>query len=168
MPEFSYDGRQIANFVLDYCDAKGRPISNLALQKILYFLNVWTLLSFERPLIRHRFEAWEHGPVLQYVYRDFAEFASSRILKRAYSLNSCGIREPAKYMFPPQLEAMLCEKLEFYSRLSASQLREMSHVKGGPWWKVWHHQGLVRPGMAIDNQEIVNFYSEVRGDINMQ
>ena len=33
----TYDGRAVANFILDCCDKRGRPINHTALQKIVYF-----------------------------------------------------------------------------------------------------------------------------------
>ena len=61
----SYDGRAVANFVLDFCDQHQRGITNLSLQKIVYFCHVWSLIEFDRPLVKQRFEAWQYGPVLQ-------------------------------------------------------------------------------------------------------
>ena len=61
----THDGRAVANFVLDHVDSSGVLVTPLALQKIVYFCHVWSLIELRRPLIRHSFEAWEHGPVLQ-------------------------------------------------------------------------------------------------------
>jgi len=83
-----YDGREIANFILDFCDKKNVRVSNLALQKILYFCHVWSLVKLDRPLIRHQFEAWQFGPVLQYVYREFKDFEKQPITSRAYKLDA--------------------------------------------------------------------------------
>src|SRR5215216_2283072 len=78
-----YDGREIANFILDYCDSRDRPVTNLSLQKIVYFCHVWSLINLGRPLVRHKFEAWEFGPVLPYLYREFKTFDRSPITSRA-------------------------------------------------------------------------------------
>jgi len=157
----TYDGRAVANYVLDYCERKGRAVSNLPLQKIVYFCHVWSLTKLSRPLIRHSFEAWQHGPVLQYLYREFKEFDSNPIKSRAKKIEpNTGERVFVSYEFDDTTNELLEQVVEFYSRLSAYELVALTHVKGGPWDVVWHHGGRVNPGMKIDNGEIVRFYSK--------
>lgn len=67
----AYDGRAIANFVLDYCDQKGRSVTHLALQKLVYFCHVWSLVHFKQPLVKHKFEAWERLKCFQCLRRGF-------------------------------------------------------------------------------------------------
>jgi len=45
------DGREVANYVLDYADESGVSVTNLSLQKITYFCHVWFLISANKPLI---------------------------------------------------------------------------------------------------------------------
>jgi uncharacterized phage-associated protein len=169
MTSREYDGKQIANFVLDYCDKKGKRVTNLSLQKIVYFCHVWSLIGLGRPLIRHRFEAWEHGPVLQYVYREFKEFGSEPIEGRAKKLDPhTGGDIVANYEFDAQTQELLERVIDFYSRLTAGQLVDLSHTPGGPWEKVWRHSGRVSPGMLISNEGIVEFYSRVQKPFTVQ
>lgn len=165
----SYDGRAVANFVLDYCDGRGRSVTNLALQKLVYFSHVWSLISLRVPLVRHRFEAWEFGPVLPYLYRDFKNFDRSPIVGRALQMDvNDGKRRPVGYHFDSQTDSLLREIVEFYSRLRAGDLVELSHVEGGPWHSVWNHTGRVNPGMKIDDFCILEFYSRVPAPFSIQ
>ena len=158
-----YDGRAIANFVLDHCDCRGRRISNLSLQKVLYFCHVWSLIRLRKPLIRHSFEAWEYGPVLPYLYRAFKNFDGSPIVGRAECIDpSDGEKRIVKYTFDPATAILLQEIVEFYTRLRASALVRLSHIEGGPWHSVWNHEGSANPGMKIDNTNIVEFYSKAQ------
>ena len=157
-----YDGRAVANFVLDVCAQQQRPITNLALQKLVYFCHVWSLVQFKRPLIKHRFEAWEFGPVLPYLYREFKNYDRKPVATRATQIDSMdGSSRIVKYDFDPSTAAFLREIVEFYSRMRASDLVSLSHAEGGPWDKVWNHTGTVRPGMKIEDKEIESFYSKV-------
>lgn len=157
-----YDGRAIANYILDYCDGRGRRVTNLALQKLVYFCHVWALISRGEPLIRHKFEAWEFGPVLPYLYRSFKNFDRSPINSRAMQIDPAdGQQRVVGYDFDAETESLLKETVEFYSRLSAGSLVELSHAEGGPWHSVWNHAGNVNPGMKIDDDSIVEFYSKV-------
>jgi uncharacterized phage-associated protein len=83
----TYDGRAIANCVLDLADAEGIQLSNLALQKIVYFCHAWHLVETGNPLVKTEFEAWQHGPVLQYLYRQFKAFENQPIRARATAMN---------------------------------------------------------------------------------
>lgn len=153
------DGRAIANYVLDRCDGKGRDITNLSLQKIMYFCHAWMLVKYKEPLVRHEFEAWEFGPVLPYVYRDFKVHGDEKITSRALSLNlESGKRELAKIDIPQEKKEFLDSIIDFYGRLSPFDLVKISHVVGGPWDQVWRHAGKVNPGMKINNQTIGDFY----------
>ncbi len=165
----TYDGRAVANFVLDQCDAQGVALSHLALQKIVYFCHVWSLIELGQPLVRQSFEAWEHGPVLQYLYREFKGFGSERVRGRACQMNPRnGQQEVVRYAFAEPTLELLTKVVAIYSRFSASTLRELSHAPGGPWDQVWHHGGKINPGMRINNLDIERFYSRMRWPVKLQ
>lgn len=165
----AYDGRAIANFILDYCDSRGRRVTNLALLKIVYFCHVWSLVALGRPLVRHKFEAWEFGPVLPYLYRSFKNFDRLPIVGRAMGIDAVdGKQRVVGYNFNVGTDSLLREIVEFYSRLSAGALVELSHAEGGPWHSVWNHAGTVNPGMKIDDASIVEFYSKVSPPFSIQ
>jgi len=160
-----HDGREIANFILDFCDKQNTKISNLALQKILYFCHVWSIVELDRPLIKHQFEAWKLGPVLEYVYREFKDFEKNFITSRACKLDPItGINIIAEYELDNATEKLLKNVVNFYSRLPASYLVDLSHAKGGPWDLVYNHTEKVRPGMKIDNSCIKKYYSQANDD----
>jgi uncharacterized phage-associated protein len=163
------DGRAVANFILDYCDGQGRTVTNLALQKIVYFCHVWSLIALGGPLVRQKFEAWEFGPVLPYLYRAFRNYDRAPIVGRATYIDSTdGRQRIVGYDFDFETESLLRETVEFYSRLRAGDLIELSHVEGGPWHLVWNHTGMVNPGMKIDNTHILKFYSKVPAPFAIQ
>jgi len=156
-----HDGRAIANFVLDFCDAQGLNVTNLALQKLVYFCHVWSLIELRQPLVQHQFEAWEFGPVLPYLYREFKNFDRTPIVGRARRIDPRdGQRRIVAYTFDLATDSFLRRIAAFYSRVRAADLVALSHVEGGPWHRVWHHGGPVNPGMKIDDANIAAFYSK--------
>ncbi len=156
----AHDGRAIANFVLDQCAGAGVGVTPLALQKIVYFCHVWCLIELGTPLVRHQFEAWEHGPVLQYLYREFKRFGAAPIASRALRNNpATGRAEAVPYDLDQATRELLMRVVAIYSRMTPSTLRELSHAEYGPWHRVWHHGGKINPGMRIDDRDIVRFYS---------
>lgn len=154
------DGRAVANFVLDVCDEEGILVTNLALQKLVYFCHAWHLVEFDEPLIKQDFEAWDYGPVLQYLYREFKHCGRSAIRARSKKLNRfSGKQEIALFEAPKDKIEFLRKVIGFYGKLTASQLVEISHAEGGPWDKVWNHDGKINPGMRIENADIRSYYS---------
>jgi uncharacterized phage-associated protein len=156
-----HDGRAIANFVLDFCDGQGVGVTNLALQKIVYFCHVWSLIELRGPLIRHKFEAWEFGPVLPYLYREFRTFDRTPIVGRARRIDpKDGKHQIVAYAFDSSTDSFLRRIAGFYGRMRVADLVALSHAEGGPWYRIWHHGGSANPGMKIDDASIVAFYSK--------
>ena len=165
----SYDGRAVANFILDFCEENNRSITHLSLQKISFFCHAWYLVNFDKPLIKHEFEAWKHGPVLQYLYREFRKYDKDPIDGRATGINTLtGRREKVGYNFSLMESDFLYKCVDFYSRLNASQLVELSHASNGPWDNVWNHSKSINPGMLIKNEEIKRYYSELESSFVIQ
>ena len=165
-----FDGRAIANLVLDECEQKNIKLTNLALQKVVYFCHVWSLIKLRRPLIAQQFEAWEFGPVLPYLYREFKKFEADPIKGRATSLvASTGERTLATYEnIDDEVRFLVVDVTNFYARLSASELVKLSHADGGPWHSVWNHGGQVNPGMRIETNSIIDFYSQTQPSSTLQ
>lgn len=165
----AYDGRAVANFVLDHCDAVGRCLTNLGLQKTVYFCHVWSLIDLGAPLVKHRFEAWEYGPVLPYLWREFRTFERTPIRSRARRIDPyTGQHVVVPYEFGRMTAALLQRTVSFYARLKPGDLVDLSHVEGGPWHEVWHHGGSANPGMRIEDEKIVEFYRSVRAPFTRQ
>lgn len=165
----TYDGRAVANFVLDHADQLGIKVTNLSLQKLVYFCHVWSLIELGKPLIKQSFEAWEYGPVLQYLYREFKKFGSTPVVGRAQQTNPfSGKQERVSQTFDLATEDLLKRVVGFYGRLSAGTLVTLTHADGGPWHRVWHQGGRINPGMHIDDREILRFYSRIPQPFRLQ
>jgi uncharacterized phage-associated protein len=82
-----YDPRSIANLMLDEGERIGQPLTNLALQKLLYFAHAIFLIERGRPLMSGYFEAWEYGPVHRATYQAFESAGAEPICFRAVRLN---------------------------------------------------------------------------------
>ena len=135
----------------------------------MYFCHVWSLIELGRPLLKHQFEAWQYGPVLQYLYREFRAFESDPIVGRATGIDpETGEKRTVPYVFDKETEALLRDVVDFYSRLSAADLVRLSHVIGGPWDTVWNHEGRINPGMKIENAVISAYYAKARPPFSIQ
>src|SRR5688572_18511108 len=65
----------VAKYLLSLQDEEvGDSISNLKLQKLLYYAQGFHLAEHGRALFEERIEAWQHGPVIPTVYPEFKDY----------------------------------------------------------------------------------------------
>jgi uncharacterized phage-associated protein len=75
-----YDATTIAKWFIAWADeAEGASVSNLKLQKILYYAQGHHLALRGEPLFTDEIQAWSHGPVVPTVYRKFKKFGAGEI-----------------------------------------------------------------------------------------
>lgn len=74
-----YDVQLIARYVIHRCTQNERPISNLKLQKILYFVQANFLVGMDKACFPDDIEAWNHGPVVPAVYFKYMIFGSTNM-----------------------------------------------------------------------------------------
>lgn len=112
----------IARYIIRYCKEKGYYISNLKLQKILYFVQAEFLVTLHVPCFRENIEAWDFGPVVPEVYQEYKHFGSSNIIDDAVDVIEL-----------PDKDRVLIEGIvDQCSNYSASQLVEFTHNQS-PW-----------------------------------
>nr|WP_312985384.1 type II toxin-antitoxin system antitoxin SocA domain-containing protein [Clostridioides sp.] len=73
------DAIDVAEFVVAYCEKKGHPITNLQLQKILYYIQCEYLQETSMWLFDNRIEAWDYGAAVPDVYFTYSKFISYKI-----------------------------------------------------------------------------------------
>ena len=132
-----YSVIEIAKYVISYCMEMGTPISNLQLQKILYFLQVYYVRK-GFPLFREEIYAWQHGPVILEVYHMFSGYGASRI-QNIYTTE-----------VSPADEANLLPIVEKLRTIDPWELVNMTHRKGQPWDLVYN--GKIDPTGLIDKR----------------
>ncbi len=59
---------EVAKYVITLCNDENQDISNLHLQKILYYLQKEVLQKFDDKLFVDDIQAWQFGPVIPKVY----------------------------------------------------------------------------------------------------
>jgi uncharacterized phage-associated protein len=70
----------VADYFLALANETGETITNLKLQKLVYYAQAWYLANFKTPLFKEDFEAWVHGPVIPQLYHQYKEKGSEPIL----------------------------------------------------------------------------------------
>lgn len=71
----------VADLIIVEAHKSNLPVSNLKLQKIMYFLNAIHLLEYKDPLITDDdFEKWDYGPTISSVYSEYESNGGNEIL----------------------------------------------------------------------------------------
>lgn len=107
-------------------------ITHLKLQKLLYNAQGVSLAINNEPLFEEDLEAWDHGPVVRDVYDTFCIFGRNQIIVPVTEETNEIVR---KIESDSKVKNILELVYENFSIYTAWQLREMSHVKNGPWDK---------------------------------
>lgn len=137
MSKAPYDPRAVANLLLDIADREPDgpvPISNVALQKLLYFAHGHFLIATGAPLVNGAFEAWRYGPVQPAVYHAFKSEADRPISTRASGRNvMTGEEIPLALPVDKLVRWHLRNVISGYGHLEPGHLIRISHARGGPW-----------------------------------
>lgn len=96
-------------------------ISNLKLQKLLYYMQGFHLAVFEEPLFNDEIEAWMYGPVVPEIYKHFQDYKNQGIPFDGTAIE-----------LTPKEEALFEAVYKVYSKYSAIGLMDMTHSEM-PW-----------------------------------
>ncbi len=71
MEKALYDYSTISNYIIAKCNQDEKAITNLRLQKILYYVQGYFLRTYHESAFASDIEAWTYGPVVPDSYYDF-------------------------------------------------------------------------------------------------
>lgn len=159
--QFGYDVRAIANLVIESAEQEGKKVTNLSLNKIIYFLHVAYLNEFNRPLVSAKIEAWDNGPVFREVYHQFKRYGRNEITDLAKKVNPIsGDYEVCRENIPVTEMAFLERGAKVLVQVSPGKLVGMSHVTDGAWFRARNANGGINPGSEITNRMITESGTE--------
>jgi uncharacterized phage-associated protein len=161
--QMTYDVRSLANHVLDRGDAIKREVTNIHINKVLYFAYVWFLLGRNEPLTHAKIEAWDYGPVFREVWQSFKGFGSNPISARAKRLDlDSGEMRVCNDEILQEDRELLDPLIDKYLQYKPFDLVELTHLPGTPWDVVYNHKGRSNPGMRITDEQILEYYARQR------
>jgi uncharacterized phage-associated protein len=130
-----YEARQICNLLISRPDTHTFALTNLRLNKLLYFIQGWALTSRREGIIRNHFLAWKYGPIVKPVFESFKIYGDGTITEPARYLDyASGERRPVAYDQISAADAQIIMRVfSAYDRYTTGQLVQMSHEPGGPW-----------------------------------
>ncbi len=98
-------------------------LTNLRLQKLMYYVQGWSLAMRNRPAFKGRIEAWAHGPVVKELYARLAQYGDQAILADHFQ----NLED-----LSPEDQEFVAAVWDAYKGFSAFALRQMTH--GEPPW----------------------------------
>ncbi len=140
----------VANYFLSLPNEDiGDSITNLKLQKLVYYAQGFSLALYDESIFTERIEAWEHGPVIPTLYKKYKQLGATPI----------PIPEDTDFSkYDDQTKDLLNGIYEEYGQFSAWKLREMSHEEE-PWIKGRHQSGS-----KILNNDLKEYFSTLIED----
>ena len=130
----------VAKFFLAFANETGESITNLKLQKLVYYAQAWYLANYGKPLFADDFQAWIHGPVIPDLYQTYKTFGSGPIVT-AFQL-----KDIEKDLDSDTAE-YLNEVAKVYMPFGGYQLEMMTH-KETPWLEA---RGNLEPDQRCEN-----------------
>lgn len=138
-----YSVDDVAQYIINRSNEHGYSISNLKLQKLLYFVQANFLVSYNgTPCFEEAIEAWDFGPVVPQVYRRYREFGSgsiptiTHVLRRSSNgLGYIKIRFSDEFIDDDDKE-LIDEMIKYGAPYTASQLVAITHNQA-PWKRAY-------------------------------
>lgn len=138
-----YSAQDIANYFLTIVDRDdaGDALTNLKIQKLLYYAQGFSLALNRRALFGEKIVRWNLGPVVVEVYESLKNYGADAI--------------PAPKDFDPAIidaddRELLNEVFEVYGQFSAAALVNMTHEES-PW-------RTTKDREEIDHKKLQNFF----------
>lgn len=141
----------IADYFIKLANDTGSYISNLKLQKLVYYAQVWHLALYGDPLFQEDFQAWVHGPVIPKLYQKYKGFRWQPIL------------EEANPELPEKVQEFLDEVTKEYFACDAYELEQMTHAEL-PWNRARGDLPPDAPSIAVIEKECMKEYYGSRAE----
>ncbi len=133
---------------------KQQQLTNLRLQKLVYFAHGWYAGILQERLIIDPIEAWKYGPVFPKLYRQLKDFEERPVLKPIPIIDAEAVSAGADWdssrivhLYQPpagsDAEGVLRQVADIYGNMSAGELVGQSHAKDRPWRRAIESFGFI-------------------------
>ncbi len=124
----------VAKYFLAMQDEEaGDLISNLKLQKLVYYAQGLHLAIYNKSLFKEEIKAWQHGPVIPSLYHQYKRHENGAIPRPT----KIDLRKYNK-----KVQELLEEVYKVFGQFSAWKLRNITHGEP-PWKEVADNAGII-------------------------
>lgn len=162
----------IASYIINKSIDMDSPVSNLKLQKLLYYIQAAFLVKKDEPAFIESISAWKYGPVVENVYYQFRSYVNNEIKDKILQKNKGFLGEQEKDYDPTDIimkedQNLIDSILKSYKNVSGTDLIGKTHNEDP--WKTIKNKGQV--GYSnIENNEIKKYFkqneSRIYGETN--
>lgn len=132
---------EVAKKLLFISEKNDCEITQLTLQKLLYYVQGVSLAIFKKPAFNEAIRNWEYGPVIKEIYDEYSQY------------NKCVIPSNADIKLSKGLEEVIETVIFNYGQYSAWKLVQMTHEED-PWRNSIKNE-------IISIESIQNFFEKV-------
>lgn len=125
----TFSAAAVANAILKLANDSGSELSNMQLQKLVYFAHGFALALLDKPLIYSDVQAWQYGPVYPKLYKKLRKYGAGRVTDRLDADDE--IPDPSDFF------DVLKGVWKAYGSMSAGQLSARTHAPNTPWSDSW-------------------------------
>lgn len=145
-----YSAIEVAKYLIYLASRKTKEgfrggVTNLKLQKLLYFAQVYYLVKFDKPVFREEIQAWELGPVIPEVYQACKKSGEGKMIKEK---DNADIKEEDK-----EILRKVWNKFGIYT---ASKLVDIIHSHK-PWKRADKNE-------EITHKQMKDYYKPLFGE----
>ena len=146
----STTAKAVADFFLNFVHKHGDVLTNLKLQKLVYYAQAWHLALKGKPLFDDEIQAWVHGPVVPSLYVRFKKYRWEVVTEK-----------PNWPDLPDPVCKHLVEVFSVYGKFSAWDLERMTHQEL-PWQNARKGLTLDAEGKhPISHKDMQHFYAKL-------
>ncbi|EHI79418.1 hypothetical protein HMPREF9093_00312 [Fusobacterium sp. oral taxon 370 str. F0437] len=127
---------------------KDNNISNLVLQKLLYFIQAYSLVKYGKEAFTEEIEAWMYGPVVPEAYYNVKN-------------NNNFYKNNDYQMLDEKTSGIVEEVVDVFGKINPFVLVDLTHSYS-PWKNAWENIGW---NAIIDTKDIAEYHRE-RGNEN--
>lgn len=139
----------IARWFIAWAEAEDADLSNLKLQKLLYYAQGHYLGMTGRPLFDDDLQAWAHGPVVPSVYRSFKSAGAGPIDPNQV------LPDDFDWDAYADVQQHLMKVWNTYGAMAAWSLRNRTH-RESPWVTTFDSS---ERGAVIDKEKLRDFFA---------
>lgn len=133
---------RIAKYIVKEALKRKMPVTNLKLQKLLYFVQGVHLFMHEKVAFSDEIIAWQYGPVVKDVYYEYSIYGANDIIP---------IDKNEKIILSMRLKKLISFVLDDLLRYSDIALVKETKKEGSPWSQVSLNE-------VIDEKDIYEYF----------
>lgn len=119
----------VANAFLKLAKAKGKPLTNMQLQKLVFLAQGYALALLDRPIYYNNTHAWQWGPVVPKLYKSLQRYGAGIVTEELQSED---------VLAEDSDEYGIVEGVwDGYGSYTGGQLSTLTHKPGSPWETQW-------------------------------